>query len=160
MLVVALLWLADRIWPLPLPMVVIGNIVGFFVHGGLVGMGLLLRGWPNRQADLVRSVYYVSLVATLSVLGIVIGNAVLDGRNPLDYLRHISSFASVVPFALVMSLLMLVLTTLGQQLRGGGDFLALAQHLQLGLGAALAERGQDQHQQGHDQGKRHHRSER
>ena len=125
-----------RLLDIVVPMVVIGNIVGFFVHGGLVGMGWLLRGWPNRQADLVRSVYYVSLVAILSVLGIVIGNAVIDGRNPLDYLGHISNFATVVPFALAMSLLMLVLTTLGQR-RAQSELQMLRQREEIAATAQL-----------------------
>jgi signal transduction histidine kinase len=97
-----------------LPMIVIGNLVGFLIHGGLVGMAFLLRGWPLRQTGMVRSVYYTSMVSVLSVLGIEIGNAVLQGRNPLHYLKNYAELAPIVPFALVMSLLMLVLTTAGQ----------------------------------------------
>ena len=96
-----------------LPMIVIGNIVSFLIHGGLVGLALLLRGWPMRQTGMVRALYYTSVVSLLSVLGIALGNAVLQGRNPLHYVDDYAELAPIFPFALVMSLLMLVLTTVG-----------------------------------------------
>jgi signal transduction histidine kinase len=104
-----------RVLDAVLPMIVIGNMVGFLVHGGLVGLALLLRGWPHRQTGPVRSVYYISVVAVLSVIGIALGNDVLQGRNPLHYLDDYAELAPIVPFALVMSLLMLVLTTVAQR---------------------------------------------
>ena len=104
-----------RLLDVVLPVLVVGNLVGFLVHGGLVGLGVLLRGWPNRQTGLLRSVYYVAVVSTLSILGIAIGNAALRGRNPMHYLAHLSDLAPIVPFALAMALLMLVLTGIGQR---------------------------------------------
>ena len=98
-----------------LPTIVIGNTVGFLVHAGLMSMGWLLRGWPNRQPDLVRAVYYVTLVSLLSILGLVLGNALLQGRNPLDYLHSFSDLAPIVPFSIAISLLMFVLTIVGQR---------------------------------------------
>jgi signal transduction histidine kinase len=104
-----------RLVDIVLPTIVIGNIVGFTVHGGLVCIGVLLRGWPYRQKGLVRSVYYVFLVSALAVLGIALGNAVLQGRNPLHYVDNLAFLANVWPFALAMALLMLVMTTAGQR---------------------------------------------
>jgi sensor histidine kinase YesM len=98
-----------------LPTVVISNTVGFTTHGGLVLTGWLLRGWPNRQTGVVRSVYYVSAVSLLALLGIALGNALLRWRSPLHYLDHFSELAPVLPFTLVMALIMLGLTTLGQR---------------------------------------------
>jgi sensor histidine kinase YesM len=104
-----------RLVDIVLPTIVIGNIVGFTVHGGLVCMGVLLRGWPYRQKGLVRSSYYVLLVSVLAVLGIALGNAILQGRNPLHYIDNLAYLSNVAPFALAMALLMLVMTTVGQR---------------------------------------------
>jgi sensor histidine kinase YesM len=103
--------LAGYLWPT----IVIANTVGFVTHGGLIGLNWLLRGWPHRQAGTVRSVYYVATVALLSVLGIGLGNAILQWRNPVYYLDNLSELAAIIPFALAMSLLMLSLTTIGQR---------------------------------------------
>ena len=97
------------------PALVIGNTVGFVIHGGLVGVNLLSRGWPLRQAGAVRSVYYVTVVSILAVVGIALGNALLRGLNPLHYVAHFRELAPVVPFAFGMALLMLVLSTVGQR---------------------------------------------
>ncbi|MDQ2821882.1 MAG: sensor histidine kinase [Pseudomonadota bacterium] len=98
-----------------LPTIVISNTVGFTTHGGLVLVGLLSRGWPNRQTGMVRSLYYVTTVSLLAVLGIALGNALVRWRNPLQFLANASDMATVVPFTLVMALIMLGLTTIGQR---------------------------------------------
>ena len=103
--------LSTYLWPT----FVISNTVGFMTHGGLVLCGLLLRGWPGRQTGAVRSVYYVCIVSLLAVLGIALGNAILQWRNPLHLVEHLGELAPVVPFALVMAMIMLGLTTIGQR---------------------------------------------
>lgn len=95
--------------------VVISNTVGFTTHGGLVLAAVLLRGWPNRLTGTARAVYYVSLVSLLALIGIALGNTLLQWRSPLHYLEHLDDLAPVVPFALVMSVIMLGLTTIGQR---------------------------------------------
>jgi hypothetical protein len=136
-LIQVMLFGGGRLRDIVLPMLVIGNLVGFLIHGGLVGLALLLRGWPLRQTGMVRSVYYTSVVAVLAVLGVALGNAILQGRNPLHYVDDYAELAPIVPFALVMSLLMLVLTTVGarraqaevQMLRQREEMAATAQLL-------------------------------
>lgn len=136
-LIQVMLFGGGRLRDIVLPMLVIGNLVGFLIHGGLVGLALLLRGWPLRQTGMVRSVYYTSVVAVLAVLGVALGNAILKGRNPLHYVDDYAELAPIVPFALVMSLLMLVLTTVGarraqaevQMLRQREEMAATAQLL-------------------------------
>jgi len=98
-----------------LPTVVIGNAVGLTIHGGLIALSLVSRGWTQRQVGLVRSVVFVTAVAFLSVAGLALGNALLRGRNPLYYIVHFEEMAPVVPFTLGLSLLLLVMTTLGQR---------------------------------------------
>jgi sensor histidine kinase YesM len=98
-----------------LPVIVIGNTVGFTIHGGLVVLGRLLRGWPNRQTGVMRSLFYVTTVALLSIIGIGLGNAILRGRNPWHYVEHFRDLAFAVPFAFGMAVLLLIMTTIGQR---------------------------------------------
>jgi len=97
------------------PVIVIGNSVGFTIHGGLVVLGRLLRGWPNRQTGVMRSLFYVTTVALLSIVGIGLGNAILRGRNPWHYVEHFQDLAFAVPFAFGMAVLLLIMTTVGQR---------------------------------------------
>jgi signal transduction histidine kinase len=98
-----------------LPVIVIGNSVGFTIHGGLVVLGRLLRGWPNRQTGVLRALFYVTTVALLSIVGVGLGNAILRGRNPWHYVEHYQDLAFVVPFAFGMAVLLLIMTTVGQR---------------------------------------------
>jgi len=116
--------------------VVISNTVGFMTHGGLVLTGWLLRGWPQRQTGPVRSAYYVGMVSMLAVLGIALGNGILQWRNPLHYLDHFSELAPVVPFALAMAVLMLALTTIGQR-RAQAEVATLRQREEMAATAQL-----------------------
>jgi sensor histidine kinase YesM len=97
------------------PAVIIGNAVGFTIHGGLAGMNLLLRGWPLRLTGMARSIYYVVAVTVLSLVGVACGNAILRRINPWHYLHHFSELAPVAPFALVMAVLLLIMTTAGHR---------------------------------------------
>lgn len=119
-----------------LSVLVIGNIVAFLVHGGLVGLALLLRGWPLRQTGMVRSLYYVIAVSAFAVLGIALGNAALQRRNPLHYLEDYADLAPVVPFALAIAVLMLVMTAVGQR-RAQAEVQALRQREEIAATAQL-----------------------
>ncbi len=98
-----------------LPVIVIGNSVGFTIHGGLLVLGRLLHGWPNRQTGVTRSLFYVTTVALLAIVGVGLGNAILRGRNPWHYVEHFRDLAFVVPFAFGMAVLLLIMTTVGQR---------------------------------------------
>lgn len=98
-----------------LPVIVIGNTVGFSIHGGLVVLNRLLRGWPLRQGGVVRAMFYVVAVALLSIIGVGLGNAILSGHNPWYYVTHFRNLTFVVPFAFGMAVLLLVMTTMGQR---------------------------------------------
>jgi sensor histidine kinase YesM len=124
-----------------LPTVVIGNAVGFTIHGGLVAVEWLSRGWPRRQAGLARSLYFVTAVSVLSMLGLALGNALLRGRNPFHYIVHLEEMAPVVPFALGMALLMLVMTTIGQR-RAQAEVQKLRQREEIAATAQLLAEAQ------------------
>jgi sensor histidine kinase YesM len=97
------------------PVIVIGNTVGFTIHGGLVVLAVLSRGWSHRQTGTVRSVYYVTAVSILSFIGVALGNALLRGRNPWHYVTHFGELAHVLPFTFGLALLLLIMTTVGQR---------------------------------------------
>jgi sensor histidine kinase YesM len=118
------------------PAVVIGNVVGFVIHGGLLALNVLLRSWPLRQASFGRSLYYVGTVSILSIIGVAVGNALLRGLNPLHYVTHFREMAPVAPFALVMSLLLLIMTTISQR-RAQAEVQMLRQREDLAATAAL-----------------------
>jgi sensor histidine kinase YesM len=130
-----------RLIDIVLPTVVIGNAVGFTIHGGLVALDRMSRGLPRRQAGLVRSLYFVTAVSMLSMLGLAIGNALLRGRNPFHYIVHFEEMAPVVPFALGMALLMLVMTTIGQR-RAQAEVQRLRQREEMAATAQLLAEAQ------------------
>jgi len=135
-------WFNDaRLIDIVLPTVVIGNAVGFTIHGGLVALDRMSRGWPRRQAGLVRSLYFVAAVSVLSMLGLAVGNALLRGRNPFHYIVHFEEMAPVVPFALGMALLMLVMTTIGQR-RAQAEVQRLRQREEMAATAQLLAEAQ------------------
>jgi sensor histidine kinase YesM len=130
-----------RLIDIVLPTVVIGNAVGFTIHGGLVALDRLSQGWPRRQAGMVRSLYFVTAVSVLSMLGLAVGNALLRGRNPFHYIVHFQEMAPVVPFALGMALLMLVMTTIGQR-RAEAEVQRLRQREEIAATAQLLAEAQ------------------
>jgi sensor histidine kinase YesM len=130
-----------RLIDIVLPTVVIGNAVGFTIHGGLIALDRLSRGWPRRQAGLARSLYFVTAVSVLSMLGLAVGNALLRGRNPFHYIVHFQEMAPVVPFALGMALLMLVMTTIGQR-RAQAEVQRLRQREEIAATAQLLAEAQ------------------
>ena len=130
-----------RLTDIVLPTVVIGNAVGFTIHGGLVALDRMSRGWPRRQAGLARSLYFVTAVSVLSMLGLAVGNALLRGRNPFHYIVHFQEMAPVVPFALGMALLMLVMTTIGQR-RAEAEVQQLRQREEIAATAQLLAEAQ------------------
>ncbi len=98
-----------------LPMVMISNIVGYLIHGGLIGTNVLLRGRPRRLTGTPRLLYYIGMVTLLVTAGIAIGNAILQGRNPLHYLSRTTALAPLLPFALATAVLMFLLSSASER---------------------------------------------
>ena len=98
-----------------LPVAIVSNTVGFVVHGGVTALDRLLGGWPRRQVGVVRATYYLATVSILSIAGIVLGNALLRGRYPWQYVEHIADLAPLLPFAFGMASLMFIFTSASQR---------------------------------------------
>ena len=57
------------------PMLVISNVVGYLIHGTLVGLERLLRGWPSRASGPARLAYRIVVIGSCVVLGIALSRA-------------------------------------------------------------------------------------
>ena len=112
------------------------NLVGYLIHGGLVGLDVLLRGWPNRQTGPTRTVYYIVVVAALVVSGIAIANALFQGKNPLHYLTRANYLVPLVPFAVASAALMFVIDRAGQR-RASEALAAMRQREEIAAAAQL-----------------------
>ena len=91
-----------------LPNWLISNLAGYLIHGALAGLDFVLRGWPSRARGIPRVLYNIAVITLCVVLGIVVGNALLKGVNPLYYLTRSSVLATAVPFALFMGMFMFI----------------------------------------------------
>ena len=89
-----------------LPMVLESNLVGYLIHFGMVGLDVLLRGWPKRQSGAVRVAYSVLTVSLLVICGIAIGNALVQGRNPMHYALNPGFLKPLAPFAVATAIFM------------------------------------------------------
>jgi hypothetical protein len=105
---------------------VVANLVGYMIHGGLIGLNTLLRGWPRRLTGLLRLAYYVVTVSTLVLGGIVIGSALTQGRNPLPYMFQLRALLPLLPFALATAVFMYIVSAAGRR-RAEADLQAAQQ---------------------------------
>lgn len=119
-----------------LPMLAVSLIVGYLVHGGLHAVNALLGGWPRRQQGAVRLVYYIVVVAALVVVGIAIGNALQQGRDPLHYLQRLAALKALLPFALATAVVMFIVTNAGER-RALAELEAMRQRQDIAAAAQL-----------------------
>jgi signal transduction histidine kinase len=97
------------------PTWLVSNLVGYLIHGTLVGFNRLLGGWPSRTRGAAKMLYNLALITSCVMLGIAIGNALLSGFHPLYYLGRSATMAPLVPFALVMAMFMLLVLVSGER---------------------------------------------
>ena len=118
---------------------VISNVVGYLIHGAMVGGDRVLGGWPARASGMPRLLYYVVLVSLCVVLGITLGTALLRGDNPMHYLTRGATVAPLLPFAVFVAILMFVLLITSER-RVATEMLAARQAEQIAsAGQLLAE---------------------
>lgn len=121
------------------PMLVVSNVVGYLIHGTLVGLEWLLRGWPSRASGPARLAYHLVVIGACVVIGIAVGSALLKGVNPLHYLTRLGTLAMLLPFALFTTLFMCVVF-LASERRIAAETLATRQREQIaGAAQLLAE---------------------
>jgi signal transduction histidine kinase len=61
----------------------ISNVIGALVYGGMFALNRSLDGWVARLRGLRRMLFYVALMSVSVPLGIGLGNVLLNGTNPL-----------------------------------------------------------------------------
>ncbi|CUI03834.1 Autolysin sensor kinase [Janthinobacterium sp. CG23_2] len=118
------------------PTLVISNLIGYLIHAVLSGGDWLLRGWPSRLTGLPRMLYFLTTVSLCVVAGLLLGNALLRGINPLRYLSGAASLAPLLPFALFAALIMAIVLVSGER-RIASETLAARQGEQIASAAQL-----------------------
>ena len=117
-------------------MLLVSNIVGYLIHGGLRLLALLLGDWPARQGSLLRTVYYVGTVTLLVVLGIALGNALLPGASPLYKVARPGTLTALLPFGLEVALVMFAIRGFGER-RARAELAAARQREEIAEAARL-----------------------
>jgi sensor histidine kinase YesM len=102
-------------WTDLMPTLVVSNAIGYLIHGSLIGMSALLGGWPARAKGMARVLYYVTLVSLCVFLGVVAGNAIFWGINPLRVLRNGAEMTPLLPFSLLVGLFMFAVFLMGER---------------------------------------------
>ncbi|MFL6659565.1 MAG: sensor histidine kinase [Massilia sp.] len=98
-----------------LPTLVVANVVGYLIHGSLVFLAALLRGWPQRARGLPRLLYYVAVVGACVFAGMILGTALFHGVNPMQYLAKGAALTPLVPFSLLAGVFMFVVLLNGER---------------------------------------------
>jgi signal transduction histidine kinase len=126
----------DTFWDDFYPTLVISNTIGYLIHGALKLANPLLRSWPARSRGAPRMLFYVVLVGMCVVTGTALGSAWLRGVNPFDYLMRAALLVSLIPFALITALVMVVVFVVGER-RVAGETLVLRQREQIASAAQM-----------------------
>ncbi|MDM5179514.1 histidine kinase [Massilia sp. DJPM01] len=118
------------------PTLLISNLIGYLIHAVLCGGDYLLRGWPSRLSGLPRALYFLGTVGLCVVAGLLTGNGLLRGINPLHYLSGGASLAPLLPFTLFAALIMAIVLVSGER-RIASETLAARQREQIASAAQL-----------------------
>jgi two-component sensor histidine kinase len=76
--------LYERLWS----MLLMSNLVGAIFHGVALMANRLLDGWPRRAPRVPRVLFNMALMAFSVLLGVLIGNMIWNGSNPLHLLGN------------------------------------------------------------------------
>lgn len=90
---------------------VISNLIGFLVHGAL---HLIERHVPREKAVLFRSVQLLA-VGMACVAGIPVGNALLQGRNPLFFFQGGKVMTVLLAFGMLTAVLIVLVLAAGER---------------------------------------------
>jgi sensor histidine kinase YesM len=128
-------------WAILYSSLVLSNVIGYMIHGALVGANWLLRGWPTRARGAPRVIYYVTMVGMCVMLGMLIGTGIVRGVNPINYLSKGGALAPLLPFALLVAVFMFAVFLSGER-RIETETLAARQNEQLASAAQLLAEAQ------------------
>ena len=91
---------------------VIGNLIGFLIHGAL---HLLHRHLARRDNDWRFRTAQLLAVALASVLGVALGNALVQGSSPLRLFQHWISLTMLLAVGLVTAIVMVTVLAVGER---------------------------------------------
>lgn len=123
-------------WSYLAAMLLIANIIGYLNHITMFASVRLLKGWPRRATGLPRLLFHVATVGACVVLGVGLGNAILNGGAPLALLDHPGVVFETLLIAAGISVFMLLVRAAGDR-RVARDTLAARQSEQIAATARL-----------------------
>ncbi len=112
------------------------NVVGYLIHGALAVGDRTLGGWPRRARGMARTLYYLAMVGSCVVLGIVLVRSWEIGINPLLLVQRRSELGPLLPFALCCAVFMFLVLMLGER-RIAVETVAARQSEQIAAAAQL-----------------------
>lgn len=123
-------------WEQFYPVLFISNLIGYMIHASSTCGYYLLGDAVRNLRGVPRMVYYIALVSTCVVLGMLIGTGILRGVNPLQYLLHASTVFTVLPFAVLAAAIMFIVYASGER-RVASEVLDAQQKEQIANAAQL-----------------------
>jgi len=91
-----------ELWPLLL----MSNLIGILIHGGMVLSNRLLRGWPRRARGLPRTLFSMALMGVCVPLGIALGDLIWRGTSPVKLLGNRGVLTEAMVIGMVVALLL------------------------------------------------------
>jgi len=89
-------------------MLLVSNLCGLFIHGGMALLNFLFHGWPQRARGLPRVLLHI-VVSVVSVMaGVAISNVLLSGGPALHLLAAPAALIQCTLIAAVIAVFMLV----------------------------------------------------
>jgi signal transduction histidine kinase len=89
-------------------MLLVSNLCGLFIHGGMALLNFLFHGWPQRARGLPRVLLHI-VVSVVSVMaGVAISNVLLSGGPALHLLATPAALIQCTLIAAVIAVFMLV----------------------------------------------------
>lgn len=98
-----------------LPMLVITNLIGFFIHLGSLLANAVGNGWPRRATGLPRLLFNTALVAVSVLLGIGMGNALMSGKSVVQLMANRSALTQSLAVAAAVALMMYLVNRSAEQ---------------------------------------------
>lgn len=127
---------ANPFWDDLYPTLFVSNLIGYMIHAASSASEAMIGDALRRMRSMPRMLYYMTMVATCVVLGILIGSGILRGVNPLLYLSRLSVILTVLPFAVLAAAVMFIVFNSGEK-RVASELLAAQQKEQIASAAQL-----------------------
>ena len=89
-------------------MLLVSNLCGLFIHGGMTLLNFLFGGWPQRARGLPRVLLHIAVSVVSVVAGVAVSNVLLSGSAALHLLATPAAIVQCTLIAAVIAVFMLV----------------------------------------------------